>query len=366
MSEAAPSGFRRLRLIDIRPESEAIASFRFEPVDPGDWAPYRPGQFLVFRVPDASAPGGWALRNYSISGPSDGRTYRVSVKREPYAGGEHGAGLGSGHFHHRLQPGDEVLASAPRGEFVLDEASLRAVLLLSGGVGLTPLVAMLHRLAETSERPVFFIHAAENGRHHALTDEVEALAARRPGIRTAFIYRTPDETDTSQARHVASGLVTREVLQSLLPLDDYDAYLCGPPGFMRAQYDALTSLGLRPERIAYEFFGPASLLGAPEVVVAPATVPEPAPAPSGEGPLVSFAVSGTSAAWSESSGSLLDLAEGAGLSPPFSCRAGVCMSCSTRILSGEVEYFEDPLDEPPPGEVLLCCTRPRGSVTLDI
>ncbi len=169
---------------------------------------------------------------------------------------------------------------------------------------------MLHRLAETSDRPVFFIHAAENGRHHALADEVEALAARRPGLRTAFVYRTPDAADTARGRHVASGLVTREVLQSLLPLDDYDAYLCGPPGFMRAQYDALTSLGLRPERIAYEFFGPASLLGAPEVVVAPATVPEPAPAPSGEGPLVSFAASGRSAAWSESAGSLLDLAEG--------------------------------------------------------
>ncbi len=369
MSEAplaAAAGFRRLRLLDARRESAAITSYLLEPVEPGGWAPFAPGQFLVFRLPDATSPGGWALRNYSISGPSDGRTYRISVKREPCARGADGAGLGSGHFHHRLLPGDEVWASAPRGEFVLDETSGRAVLLLSGGVGITPLLAMLHHLTERSDRRVHFVHACEDGRNHALADEVEALAAARAGISAHFVYRAPTAEDEARGRHVASGLVTRALLQSLLPLDDYDVYLCGPTPFMQAQYATLLGLGVRPERIATEFFGPASLLG-----VAPAPSPAPAPvaperASAGEGPLVSFARSGGIAVWREGAGSLLELAEGAGLSPAFSCRSGVCMTCSAALLSGEVEYTEEPLDEPAPGQVLLCCTRPRGDVTLDI
>ncbi|WP_062206600.1 2Fe-2S iron-sulfur cluster-binding protein [Aureimonas sp. AU12] len=369
LTPVGPAGFRRLRLIEARRESEAITSFLLEPGEPDGWTPFRPGQFLAVRVPDAASPGGWALRNYSISGPSDGRTYRISVKREPCEERPDGTGLGSGHFHHRLQPGDVVWASAPRGEFVFDETSERAVLLLSGGVGITPLLAMLHRLAERPGRPVHFVHACEDGRSHALGDEVDALAAKRPGIRTAFVYRNPTAEDEVRARHATSGLVTRAVLQSLLPLDDYDVYLCGPPPFMRALHETLLGLGIRPERIAYEFFGPASLLGspsppppaAPEPVALTMTEPEPA-----SGPVVAFARSGSAALFTPSAGSLLELAEAAGLSPAFSCRSGVCMTCSATLLSGEVDYTEEPLDEPAPGQVLLCCTRPRGDVTLDI
>lgn len=365
----AGPGFRPFRVAAKVRESRIITSFHLEPVDPAHWRPWRPGQFLVLRLPagDGGAP---ILRNYSLSGPPDAQgRYRITVKREPASAPGHAEGRGSNHLHDRVAEGDLIEVEGPRGDFVLDEASDRPVLLVSGGVGLTPMVAMLHRLAERGDRRVLFLHGCEDGEVHALRDEVAELASRRAGLGAHVVYRNPTPGDLAAGRMNGRGIIDRALLQSLLCLDDYEVYLCGPPAFMQALYTLLRGLGVAENRIAYEFFGPATVLkaGATPPTAPPAAPPSvPVAAPQGRAPDVEFRASGRRAAWDGGTASLLDLAEGQGLEPAFSCRAGICGSCAVPLLSGEIEYFEEPLDQPAEGQILLCCSRPLGPVVLDI
>lgn len=329
-----------LTVVKKQRESRLITSFLLKPVGP--WRSFRPGQFLVFRLP------GGVIRNYSLSGaPDDAGLYRITVKRESM-------GQGSGHLHDHVAVGDVLHAEGPRGEFVLDEQSPRPVVLLAGGVGLTPLVSMLHALAQTDRRTLF-LHAVENGTDHPLRDEVLRLC-EKPNLSAHFCYRAPSDEDRRSGCFHAEGFVTKRMLQSLLPLDDYDFYLCGPPPFMQACYGILRDLGVPRDRIAHEFFGPASQLEAPLAKPAAVVV---------AGDSVTFETARLTAAW-DGSASLLDFAEAQGLEPAFSCRAGVCGTCVTRLIEGAVDWTEDPLDTPPEGHILLCCTRPKGAVVLEM
>ncbi|MGS0737604.1 FAD-binding oxidoreductase [Pseudomonas sp. GG8] len=366
-------GFNTFLVIEKKQESTVITSFILTAADGSSSLSFRPGQFLIVRL---SLDGGVAvLRNYSLSGDvNDPSRVRISVKREsaPFDGPELPPGQGSNYLHDRVRVGDLLEIAGPAGTFTLDEDSSRPVVLFSGGVGLTPMLSMLHQLSRNSTRPVYFIHACENGAVHAFRDEVLTLASHRPGISAHFCYRNPDAEDqASQAFH-SQGLVSRETLQNLLPLDDYDVYLCGPRPFMQANWRLLRNLGVASERINYEFFGPATILEEDEVMPA-ATPPTPAsPAPTAaagtaEGALtVHFLPSGTRVAWDQNCHSLLELAEQAGLTPAFNCRAGLCNSCQVSLREGAVEYFEEPLDAPTNGNILLCCTRPTSAVTVDL
>ena len=364
---AGAAGFRALKVIDKVRESSTITSFHLAPAEPGGWRAFEPGQFLVFRFP-ADNERGHVLRTYSVScAPDHPGRYRISVKREAAPQPGLPNGLGSCYLHDQVAVGDVLMADGPRGEFHLDRMSSRPVVLLSGGVGLTPMVSMLHALVEQSDRRAIFIHACDNGEVHALGDEVRALAASRSGIDAHVVYRFPTEADRSAARHQAEGVITRELLQRLLPLDDYAFYLCGPPPFMQAVFRLVRSLGVAKERIAYEFFGPATVLEPDEVLAAPAPVAAEArvAAPSGA-VTVTFRKSGRSATWVDGAESLLSFAESHGLAPAFSCRAGVCGTCTTALVEGDISYFEEPLDEPCAGQVLICCARPKGNLVLDL
>lgn len=364
---APKRGFQSLRVVGKVRESSIITSFHLEPLDPQGWRSFAPGQFLVFRIP---VPGdkGFVLRNYSVSAaPAKSGSYRITVKREGAPSAELPDGLSSCFLHDSVEVGDVLMAEGPRGDFVLDHASPRPVVLLSGGVGLTPMVSMLHAIA-AGDRPAFFLHACENGDVHALRDEVSGLVASRPGLLAHFCYRQPTAQDRAAGRFQSEGIISRGLLQRLLPLDDYDFYLCGPPPFMKAVYGLLRDLGVPKHRIAYEFFGPATVL---ETAEAPVAVPPAAPVSasldvSGAAITVEFRKSGIKALWDGAAESLLTFAEAQGLSPEFSCRAGVCSTCKSQLVAGEVAYFEEPLDELGSGEVLLCCSRPKGSVVLDI
>jgi ferredoxin-NADP reductase len=349
------SGFHPLKVVAKMQESSIITSFYLTPVDPSLWRDYVPGQFLTFKIPKADGKG-FAPRNYSLSGPC-GKVgeYRVSIKREA-------DGLASGFFHDQLKAGDTVMALPPRGEFVLDQTSPRSVVLLSGGVGLTPMVSMLHELAQTNDRDVLFLHACENGEVHALRDEVLELVSTREGLRSHFVYRSPTLHDRGTIKFDSEGVVTKALLQSLLPLDDYDFYLCGPPAFMQAIYRTLRDLGVPKLRIAYEFFGPATVLDEEPKIAAPIIA---APV-STNLPIIEFRKSGITANWDGTSESLLAFAEAQGLTPEFSCRAGICSTCKVSLISGEVAYFEDPLDDVEKGFTLLCCSKPAGSLVLDL
>ncbi|NYT62947.1 2Fe-2S iron-sulfur cluster binding domain-containing protein [Alcaligenaceae bacterium] len=378
--------FRDYKVVAKLAESDVITSFTLALADGADAPAYRPGQYLVFRL---LVNGAAVLRNYSVSGdPADARVLRIAVKRESAPMAHVPAGLGSNHLHDHVRVGDILTAAGPMGDFVLCEASQRPVVLLSGGVGLTPMMCMLHRLVKSSQRRVFFIHACENGKVHAFANEVRALAGMREGVAVHFCYRSPDSVDLG---FHSQGLLAREQLQALLPLDDYDFYLCGPGLFMQANWRMLRGLGVDQQRIHYEFFGPATVLeeqGAPAEVVAERVpvVPEasvsqaPTALPAirkpeqmqvesntaATGLQVSFMPSGTVVDWSDGCESLLELAELSGLNPDFNCRAGLCNTCMSTLVSGQIEYFEPPLDDPPPGRMLLCCSRPLGPVVIEI
>ncbi|MFP5480080.1 MAG: 2Fe-2S iron-sulfur cluster-binding protein [Alphaproteobacteria bacterium] len=380
--------FRRFSVVRKHREAEGITSFHLVPADGAALWPARPGQYLTLRLP---VPGGPVLRTYSISSDvADGTHYRISVKREAAPGVP--AGVGSCWLHDQVVEGDVVEVAAPRGSFVLDEAGARPVLLLAGGIGVTPLLSMLHRLAQSGRR-VVFVQACENGAVHALRDEVAALAAASGGrIVARSVYRQPSPQD--RGRCDAEGLVDRAFLQSLLPLDHYEVYLCGPTPFMVAMWRVLTGLGLRAEDIRYEFFGKQTSLPrlaaegpasgwhvptrAPAAIAGLAFLTNPAargveedlpgtpaaPPKSDDRPRVVFARSGREAAWT--GGTLLELAEAAGLEPEFSCRSGICNTCRTGLREGRVSYVEQPLTQPGPGKVLLCCSQPEGRVVLDL
>ncbi|AZO56252.1 MULTISPECIES: 2Fe-2S iron-sulfur cluster-binding protein [unclassified Mesorhizobium] len=365
----ARSGFRDLRVVAKVRESAIITSFHMEPVNPLDWRDFEPGQFLVFKIPVPQAAGekGYVLRNYSVScSPASKGRYRISVKREAASAPGLPDGISSCLLHDRIDVGDVLQADGPRGDFVLDKASSRPVVLLSGGVGLTPMVSMLHALASMPDRRAVFVHACENGDVHALRDEVSGLVATRPGLTAHYCYRSPSERDKAKQRFHSEGMISRDVLQRLLPIDDYEFYLCGPPPFMQAIYAMLRALGVPKHRIAYEFFGPATVLEPDAFRTSTVVAPPARIAPTGEATTVEFRKSGLKAIWDGSAASLLDFAEDHGLEPEFSCRSGICGTCKSRLVSGDVAYFEEPLDELGAGEVLLCCSRPSGSVVLDI
>jgi ferredoxin-NADP reductase len=364
----------KLKVVAKTKESEIITSFYLQPVGGPPIPSFVPGQFLAFRLSPV-----WGerpiLRTYSLSsGPRDPSRLRISVKREarPRDRPDLPPGVGSHYLHDAIGVGDILLAQGPKGEFQLDRHDERPVVLISGGVGLTPLVSMLHELASDSIKPVWFIHACENGSVHAFGSEVLSLARQRPGITTHVCYRLPSEADRRDKRFDSEGIVTRALLQSLLPLDDYQVYLCGPPGFMAATYRLLRELGVAAAAIKYEFFGPATVLeerprqSEPPVETKTAPPPSNAAPTADKVPLITFAKSGRSILWDGESRSLLDFAEAQGFSPDFSCRSGICSTCKTGLISGIVEYSETPLDPPDERHVLLCCSRPLSDVELDL
>jgi len=366
MQEAIePRAFKRVRVVDVQRESSVIKSFVLEAVDGALLPVSLPGQFVQVRI--TGADGRSLLRHYSLSGdPAERARWRISVKQQPAPPdrGELPDGLVSSHLHGVIEVGAALEVAGPAGAFVLDEHSDRPVVLLSGGVGVTPMLSMLHRLCSTSRRHVYFIHACENGAVHAFRDEVARLQASREGVLTHICYRSPEPLDVAQRRFDSHGLITRETMQRLLPLDDYDVYLCGPTPFMQANWRLLRGLGVHKARIRHEFFGPASVLELEDVDVP--SSPEPSITSEASILTVCFSPSGKTLVWDPSCHSLLDFAEGAGFKPSFSCRAGLCGCCASQLLDGTVEYVEQPLDEPRAGEVLLCCARPSTAVTIRV
>ena len=350
------AGWRPWRVLDRRRESDIVVSLDLAPADGSPPPPFRPGQYLTFRFADAA--GANVQRTYSISSdPAGTSRRRISVKREP-------GGVGSGHMHETMKVGATIETLDPRGAFTLDEASTRPAILLAGGIGVTPLLAMAHALART-QRPTFLIHACQTSAVQPFAGELRELAARSPHLRVVICLAEPTTQDVAARAFDFRGFVTREVLQAVLPLDDYEAYLCGPTPFMRAMFAELTALGLPEARIAYEFFGPAQTLRMPEAP-APAATPAPAENAGAEGAdTVIFTRSGVTARWDGRHRTLLDFSEALGLTPAFSCRAGVCSTCLCDV-EGKVRYIEEPLDIPPEGKALICCSAPDGPVKLSI
>jgi ferredoxin-NADP reductase len=350
---------RRFRVARVQAESPTVRSLDLEPADGGGVASYEPGQFLPVAIRSAETEA-TSRRTYSLSKMADGDGYRISVRREP--GGSVSAYL------HEAEVGTEILVQAPRGSFRLDPDSQRPVLLIGGGVGITPLLAMAEFLTGGTDdrlrfpdRPVYLIHAVRNGADHPFRDRLRDLARSRGNLTCSFAYSAPRPEDRPGEDFQVAGRLGRPELRALLPRDGYDAYLCGPPAFVQAVYDALISLGVDDGRIFGETFGPSALRRA-----AAFQPSERRREPAVAGATVTFAAAGRTALWQPGS-TLLELAEAAGIDAPWSCRAGRCGTCATRLVEGRVTYPDAPEFAVEPGRVLICRAEPAdATVTLDL
>ena len=360
-------GFREFCVDRKEPESENVTSFYLVPEDGGALPDFQPGQFLTFEldIPDHDKP---VIRTYSLSDCPDPDYYRVSIKREPAPPDppDLPPGLSSNYFHDRVAAGAKLRVGAPRGKFHLDQESDRPIVLLSGGVGLTPMISMMNTIVRSgSKRPVWFIHGVRNGREHAMGQHVRNLAEENDNIHAHIRYSGPDPNDVEGRDYDSPGRVDIPLLKQLLPFDDYEFYLCGPAPFMKSLYCGLLSLNISEARIHYEFFGPGSILQ-DEAEPSGQGESTPTEAELVGGTQIAFARSGVTAGWDPSCGSILELAEKQGLNPDYSCRSGICNTCLSKLTEGEVEYFEEPLAEPDPGHVLICCARPKTSLVIEI
>ena len=350
-------GFRPLTVTAVDRESDSVVSVHL--ADPGGTAlpSPQPGQFLTLRL--NAVPGARPLlRSYSLSGPPDAGTYRISVKREAH-------GAGSQFVHARVRPGDLLEVAAPRGTFVLQPGD-RPVLLISAGVGATPVLAMLHALADAaSGRDVWWLHGARNRAEEPFAEESRSLLAALARGHRHVCYSRPAAGEVAGRDDETAGRLSASVLAELGLPRDADAYICGPATFMAEISAALIELGVDRTRVHTEIFG-AAPSSTPGIAAGSARPPHLPAGPPGDGPEVAFARSGLTVRWDRGYGSLLELAEACDVPVRWSCRTGVCHSCETGLLSGTVSYAPDPVDEPASGSTLICCSQPSGDLVLDL
>jgi ferredoxin-NADP reductase/MOSC domain-containing protein YiiM len=344
-------GLREFRVADAERESASIRSLVLEPVDGGELPRFAPGQFLAVRLEPPEAPAA-LLRSYSLAAPPGEARYRIAVKREA-------EGVGSNFIHDRVDVGDVLPVGAPRGNFTLEAEATGPVVLLSAGVGVTPVLAMLGALAGVGTgRAVWWVHGARSGAEHAFAAQARELLAGLPAARSHVRYSRPAPEDRRGVDYDEAGRIDLDALVALDIPREADFYLCGPLAFLRDLTAALLGWGVEPTRIHREVFGPEPREDAPD--------PHPPAGPPGQGPEVAFNRSALTIAWDDRYGSLLELAEACDVPADWSCRTGVCHRCESGLVDGEVVYDPEPLDDPAPGQALLCCARPRGPVTIDL
>ena len=353
--QPAWAGFRPVRVAKVVPETATVASIYLTAPDGSALPAARAGQHLTLRITGAGEPA--PVRSYSLSSAPDAGTYRISVKREPH-------GTASRHLNRDLQPGAVLDAAAPRGDFVLGDGT-RPILLISAGIGVTPVLSMLHQLAAChSQREVWWLHGARGPHEHPFAAEAHALLALLPHAQEHVFYSQATPPERHRA-HATAGRLTKDNLAGLDVPASASAYVCGPASFMADMHEALTSIGVDPDRIHTELFGALPSIN-PGLTGQTRRPPHAPAGPPGTGPLVTFARSGISVPFAASRRSVLELADACDVPTRWSCRTGVCHTCATPLLSGDVSYSPDPLEPPADGDVLICCARPGTDIVLDM
>jgi len=354
----APPGFQPLEVTAIDQESADVLSLTMRSSNSEPLTKAMPGQYVVVRLQPA-AGGPPLFRSYSLSGPLSTERYRISVKIEPN-------GVAGTYLREQVRVGDTLDVSSPRGSFVLQSGE-RPVVLLSAGIGATPVLAMLHSLAaERSTKQILWLHAARDREHHPFAAEVRRLMLALTHARSYVCYSRPGSHDHLGEDFDATGHLSRSVFDDAGVSPDADVYLCGPNRFMADMKNALSMLGVAPERIHFEIFnGSESMTPG---VVGDATRPPHLPKDGAKtGPLISFARSGIAAHWDASAyQSILELAEACDVPVRWSCRTGVCHNCESGLVSGAVAYSPEPLDKPADGNLLVCCSQPIRDVVIDL
>ncbi|PSU45511.1 FAD-binding oxidoreductase [Photobacterium frigidiphilum] len=356
-SEEAKSKWLPYSVTKMIKESSVITSFYLEAQD-HQQPTFKPGQFLTVK---ADIKGQKQIRTYTLSSAPTDSHYRISVKRETSTDNNVPDGIFSNYLHDNLNVGDTLYAKAPCGDFTFDTTEKRPAVLLAGGVGITPMVSMVrHALKEGMRthftRDITFIGAAKNKEQRSFFEELNTISESSGGKIRAFwsLGKIDKHLKHGEDFH-HHGRISKALLQAILPLDDYDVYLCGPTGFMQATYALLRGLGISDARIYAEEFGPASLKRNADNATRLFK-----PLPAATEAIIEFTDSNVEQAWSKEDGSLLDFAEAHGLTPEFGCRSGQCGACKTKLVSGKVAYQTEHTSSINDDEVLLCCAVPAA------
>ncbi|MEQ8813210.1 MAG: 2Fe-2S iron-sulfur cluster-binding protein [Thalassobaculum sp.] len=350
------SGYRKLKVIRKIREAEGVHSLELAAHNGRPLPPYQPGQYLTFqvRVPDHPKP---LIRCYSLSdAPGQGDRYRISVKKlGPPSGADCGPGLVSSYFNDTVQEGDILDAGAPAGVFVCDPAADRPVVLIAGGIGITPLLSMLNAVCTgPGERDVWLFYGVRNRGQHAFAAHLADLRRLYPALRTVTCYSDPTAECVQGEHFDRPGRIDVDLLKAHLPSNNYAFYVCGPAPMMETVTADLRAWGVPPEDIRVEAFGAATVRRQPSGRPVAASGVE-----------VVFDRSGKTLAWDGSLGSILDLAERNGVALESGCRAGHCGTCVVAIKDGVVDYVVQPVVTPEPGTCLACMAVPTSRLVLD-
>jgi ferredoxin-NADP reductase/ferredoxin len=351
-------GFRPVVVVDSREESADVRSFAFAAEDGSPLPPALPGQHILVRMrPDPDAPT--VTRSYSLCGPPRTGSYRIGVKNE--------GGPASGFLHQSVRAGSRLEVSAPRGSFTL-AVGAAPVVLISAGVGVTPMLAMLHDAVAANadaSRPIWWLHSARDRAHHSFAQEADDLLVTLRASHRCVVYSRPALGDRIGRDYDRAGHLSVDLLHELGVPRDADFYLCGPPHFLEDFQKGLAAWGIPWPRVHVEVFGPTAVR-TPGISSVAATSPHRPDGPAGNGPMVTFLRSGLTVPFDSRFGSLLELAEACAVPVRWSCRSGVCHNCESGLIEGDLSYAPEPLDAPAEGNALICCARPMTAVELDL
>ena len=360
-AKTAWNGIRKFKVARKVPECADTFSFYLRPHDGKTLPPFKPGQYLTFQLnlPGSTKP---IVRCYSLSDCARPDYYRVTIKRcPPPPDSGYPPGVGSSFFCDSVKEGDILDVKAPNGHFFLDMEKERPAVLISGGVGITPMVAMANALFDSkSNREVWFFFGARNRGEHMLKQEIDELAAKFKNMRLHVCYSRPGQDDQKDRDYHHEGRVTVDLMKKLLPSNNYEFFLCGPGAFMESITDDLRAWGVPDEWVHFEAFGPASVKRAATPAVKASLTQAPF-----IGMEVTFAKSGKKVWWDQAYSSVLELAESKGVKIDAGCRAGNCGSCLVAIKSGTVEYLGGHGAEAESGSCLTCICKPKGNLVID-
>ena len=358
-------GWRKFCVIRKVRECDGCHSFYFNACDGKPLASFHPGQYLTFSlpVPDEEKP---LVRCYSLSDSPGKPYYRCTIKTVPPAGEGLPAGRASRLFNERIDVGDVVDVKPPRGKFWLDIEKPGPVVLLAGGVGITPVLSMMNAILDrgfTRETHLFL--GVRNSQHHLFRNHLEPFRQQRHGsVHVHVCYSRPLPDDVLGRDFDFEGRITVELLGHVLSSDDYDYFMCGPTPFMDSLKTGLEQQGVPRERIHREAFGGSTQTAKPRRSWNTSERADSCQEIRNEAP-VTFSASGRQLLWDESYENLLDLAEANGIAVDSGCRAGSCGTCALPVKSGTVNYPSPPDLEPENGMCLPCVCTPLGPVVLD-
>lgn len=363
-SQEAWDGFRKFEVEQKRPEGGDVCSFYLKPHDGRPLPTFKPGQYLTFRlrIPGQEKP---VIRCYSLSDAPRDTHYRVSIKRcaPPMDKPEAPPGVSSYYFHDSVQEGDILDVRAPSGGFFCepDGDELVPVVLIAGGIGLTPVLSMAKAIADSGvKRETWLFYGVRNNSERVLGEELEALGREHEHIHVRYVHSSPADGEQEGRDFDFAGYISVDLFKRTLPSNNYLFHICGPPPMMATLVEQLDEWGVPEKHVRFEAFGPATVKRKKKTDAAPPVEGEERKTIS-----VTFERSGVTQSWNDDADSLLDFGEEHGVALDSGCRAGNCGSCLVAIRSGEVTYDTEPGATPEEGSCLLCICRPTSDLALD-